>query len=108
MTNHTNIFVKEERRLSKSILDKAIKSGDEFGWRQKDFSEVIEAARQNHLAIIGGQVQYVLPGGTCELYWLSYDPDKRQPNESWLTYCDRTAKECLEKFNTLVMTTDIE
>lgn len=108
MTNHTNIFAKEEQRLPKLILDKAIKSGNEFGWRQNDFLEVIEVARQNYLAIIGGQIQYVLPDGTCELYWLSYDPDKRQHNESWLSYCDRTAKECSEKFNKLIIETDIE
>ena len=108
MTNHNNILTKQEQRLPKSILDKAIKSINEFGWRQEDFLEVIEAAKQTHLAIIGGQVQYVLPDGTCELYWLSYDPTDRQLNETWLTYCDRTANECLEKFNKLIATTDIE
>ena len=108
MTNHNNTLTQEEKRLPKSILDKAIKSGNEFSWKQQDFLEVIEAARQNYLAIIGGQVQYVLPDGTCELYWLSYDPDKRQPNEDWLTYCNRTSKECLDKFNKLIETTDIE
>jgi hypothetical protein len=108
MTDHTNILTKQERRLPKSILDKAIKSTNEFGWKQTDFLEVIGAARQIHLAIIGGQVQYVLPDGTCELYWLSYDPADRQINEPWLTYCDRTAKECIDKFNKLIATTDIE
>ncbi len=108
MGSNNNILSKEEQRLPKSILDKAIKSGNELGWRQNHFSEVIEAARQNHLAIIGGQVQYILLGKTCELYWLSYDPDKRHSNESWLTYCNRTAKECLEKFNRLLTTTDFE
>jgi hypothetical protein len=108
MTNHNNILTKQEQRLPKSILDKAIKSTNEFGWRQEDFLEVIEAAKQTHLATIGGQVQYVLPDGTCELYWLSYDPADRQLNETWLTYCDRTAKECLGKFDKLIATTDIE
>ena len=108
MTNNNNILTKQEQRLPKSILDKAIKSTNEFGWRQEDFLDVIEAAKQTHLAIIGGQVQYVLPDGTCELYWLSYDPTYRQLNETWLTYCERTANECLEKFNNLIATTDIE
>ena len=108
MTNHNNILTKQERRLPKSILDKAIKSTNEFGWTQTDFLEVIEAARQINIAIIGGQVQYVLPDGTCELYWLSYDPDNRQINEQWRSYCDRTAKECLDKFHKLITTTDIE
>ncbi len=108
MTNHNNILTKQEQRLPKSILDKAIKSTNEFGWAQEDFPEVIEAARKIKLAVIGGQVQYVLPDGICELYWLSYDPAERQINETWLTYCDRTANECLEKFNKLIATTNIE
>lgn len=110
MTTYNNDFdlTKTERRLPQEILDKAIKSTNEFGWKQTDFLEVIEAARQLKMAIIGGQVQYPLPDGTCELYWLSYDTDKRKLNEDWLTYCDRTAKECIDKFNRLILTTDIE
>ncbi len=108
MTNQSNILKQEEQLLPKSIIDKAIKSGNEFGWKQQDFSEAVKAAKQNHLGIIGGQVQYVLPDGTCDLYWLSYDLTIRKINETWLTYCDRTAKECLDKFNTLIATTDIE
>jgi hypothetical protein len=101
-------LTKTENRLPKPILEKAIKSGNEFGWTQTDFLEVVEIARQNFMAIIGGQIQYVLPDGTCEPYWLSYDPDKRQLNEDWLTYCNRTAKECVDKFNKLIASTDIE
>jgi hypothetical protein len=108
MTNQNNILTKQEKRLPKSILDKAIKSTNEFGWKQEDFREVIETARKTKLAVIGGQVQYVLLDGTCELYWLSYDPADRQINETWLNYCDRTANECLEKFNKLIATTNIE
>jgi hypothetical protein len=91
MIKHNNILTGLEQRLPISILDKAIKSTNEFGWIQEDFSEVIKAARNAQLAVIGGQVQYVLPDGTCELYWLSYDPADRQINEPWLAYCDRTA-----------------
>jgi hypothetical protein len=94
-SNNNNILTRTENRLPKLILDKAIKSTNEFGWTQNDFLEVVETARQNFMAIIGGQIQYVLTDGTCELYWLSYDPDKRQLNEDWLTYCNRTAKNVL-------------
>lgn len=106
--NHNNILTKTERRLPKTILDKAIKSKNEFGWTQNDFLEVVETARQNFIAIVGGQIQYVLKDGTCELYWLNYDPDKRQLNEDWLTYCNRTAQECIDKFTKLISTIDIE
>ena len=92
----------EERRLPETILKKAIKSGNEFGWRQTDFIETIETARKLRLGIVGGQVQYVLPDGTCELHWLSYDPKERYPGEDWLKYCDRTADETIRKFKELI------
>jgi len=95
-------------RLPKSLLDRAIRSGNEFGWRQTDFLEVVEAARKEKLAILGGQVQYILPEGTCELYWLSYDPAERLQNESWLDYCTRTASKTINKFKLLISQTNIE
>lgn len=101
----TNI---EERRLPETILNKAIKSGSEFGWRQADFIETIETARKLELGIVGGQVQYVFPDGTCELYWLTYDPTQRQPGETWTEYCNRTADEAIHKFKKLVANTDFE
>ncbi len=101
----TNI---EERRLPNTILKKAIKSGNEFGWRQVDFIDTIEVARKLKLGIIGGQVQYVFPDGTCELYWLAYDTIERQPEEDWIEYCNRTADESISKFNDLIAKTDFE
>jgi hypothetical protein len=99
---------REEHRLSVQIREKAIESGNEFGWKQQDFKEVIEIARQVPMAIIGGQVQYVFNDGTCELYWLSYDPDERQENEDWLTFCNRTAIQANEKFDKLIIETYFE
>ena len=98
----------EENRLPKTILDKAVKKGNEFGWRQSDFLEVIETARKLNLANLGGQVQYHFPDGTCELYWLSYDPTTRQQSETWTDFCTRTAIECKEKFQNLISQTNIE
>jgi hypothetical protein len=101
----TNI---EEKRLPETILRKAIKNGNEFGWRQTDFIETIETARKLKLGIVGGQVQYVLPDGTCELYWLAYDPAERQTGENWIKYCNRTADETINKFKDLISKTDFE
>ncbi|MFN5539667.1 MAG: hypothetical protein ACK481_06390 [Candidatus Melainabacteria bacterium] len=100
--------MKEENRLAKSILDKAVRSGNEFGWKQSDFLEVVEAAKEFRMAIIGGQVQYVFPDGTCELYWLSYDPKPRLQNEKWLEYCNRTTYECSDIFQQLISKINIE
>lgn len=101
----TNI---EQRRLPETILNKAIKSGNEFGWRQIDFIETVETARKLKMAIVGGQVQYVFPDGTCELYWLAYDPDDRQIGEDWIKYCNRTADETIKKFQDLITKTDFD
>lgn len=101
----TNI---EEKRLPETILNKAIKSGNEFGWRQIDFIETVETARKLKMAIVGGQVQYVFPDGTCELYWLAYDPTDRQIGEDWIKYCNRTADETIKKFQDLITKTDFD
>jgi hypothetical protein len=98
----------EEKRLPETILKKAIKSGNEFGWRQADFIETIETARKLKMGIVGGQVQYVLSDGTCELYWLTFDPTERQPGEDWIKYCNRTADETINKFKDLITKTDFD
>ncbi|NLJ82429.1 MAG: hypothetical protein GX330_04815 [Bacteroidales bacterium] len=99
---------REEYRLPKKIRERAIESGNEFGWKQQDFKNVVEAARQVPMAVVGGQVQYVFNDGICELYWLSYDPDERQENEDWIAYCNRTANQVNQKFDKLIIQTDFE
>lgn len=59
----------EEKFLPNEILQKAIVSGNEYGWKRTDFKNVLEKAVENGLGIIGGQVQFKFPDGTCELYW---------------------------------------
>lgn len=98
----------EELRLPQHLIDKAILSTNEYGWRQADVLDVIEAAQQIPIAVIGGQVQYILPEGTYELYWLSYDSSPRQADEEWTDYCNRAANECGLKFKQLINTTDID
>ena len=97
-----------EDRLPKAILEKSIKESNEIGWRRSDFISVVEAAMEIPMAVIGGQVQYIFPDGTCELYWLSYDPDGRSKKENWAAYCKRSADECISKFKSLLATVDIE
>jgi len=98
----------EYLKLPKYLLEISIKNSNEYGWRQNDVLAVITAARAVSLATLGGQVQYIIPAGTYELYWLSYDSTADQKvNEDWLTFCDRSANECSEKFKQLI-STDIE
>ena len=86
-----------ETKLPKYILEKAIKSNNEFGWRENDVVEVINTAVENGLAILGGQVQFVFEDGTCELYWLNYNSNDKLNNENWSEYSRRTANECVQK-----------
>ena len=91
-----------EKKLPKHILEKSIKSGNEYGWKEADVIDAINSAVENGLAIIGGQIQFVFEDGTSELYWLSYDSSKRFKNEDWLEYTKRTADESIEKLKKIV------
>ncbi|MBD3582250.1 hypothetical protein [Flavobacterium selenitireducens] len=97
-----------ENKLPVSLLEKSIQSGSEYGWRQEDFLEVIEAARKLQIGIEGGLVQYVFEEGTCELYWLHYFTDEIKKGENWVNYCNRTAKEASDKFKKIISDKNIK
>lgn len=97
-----------EYRLPVELLEKSIKSGSEYGWKQADFIEVIEAARKLQIAVEGGLVQYVFEEGTCELHWLHYFTDEMKKGESWANYVNRTAKEASDKFRKIVREKNIK
>ena len=96
-----------ENRLPVDLLEKSIQNGSEYGWRKDDFLDVVEAARKLQIAIEGGLVQYVFEEGTCELHWLHYYTDEFKKGENWAGYCNRTAKECTERFKK-VLNADIK
>ena len=54
----------EETLLPPSVLAKAIKHGNEYGWALADVPEVIDATEAVGLANLGGQPQFVYPNGT--------------------------------------------
>ena len=91
-----------EKKLPKHILEKAIKSGNKYGWKEVDVIDAINSAVESGLAIIGGQIQFVFEDGICELYWLSYDSSKRFKNEDWQEYSKRTANDSIEKLKKIV------
>jgi hypothetical protein len=97
----------EEKYLPVEILQKAIVSGKEYGWKRTDFKEVLNKAVEVGLGIIGGQVQFKLPDGTCELYWHKYDSTERKSGENWVEYCKRTKNECLNQFEKLPADTEL-
>jgi hypothetical protein len=106
--NKTKMADQIEHRLPVHLLEKSIQSGSEYGWRQNDFLEVVEAARKLQIAIEGGLVQYVFEEGTCELFWLHYYTEDIKVGENWMNFCNRTAKECSKKFNEIIRDKNIE
>ena len=88
--------------LSKDILKISKKRGKENGWRLKDVPKVLEDAKNNNLANIGGQLQYTMPGGICELYWISIESSERKKNESWDDRVKRSYEECMEQYNSKI------
>jgi hypothetical protein len=79
---------------------------NEYCWKPQDFSRALSEAIDRGLACIGGQFQFQLPGGTCELYWLNADSTPRRSSESWSTYVMRSASEVKARFDNMLQSTD--
>lgn len=91
-----------ESLLPAEILSRAVRSGEEFGWRREDVADAIAAAPAAGLAVLGGQVQFRLPEGICELYWMPYEPSDRGDGESWESYTARSARETLNALQSVL------
>ena len=98
----------EEELLPENLRHRAVKSGNEWGWRLDDVPLVAKACEKLGFAILRGQAQFYLPDGTCEMYWLKADPAEKKPNESWKEYSKRSCSEFLQFFEALVERTDFE
>jgi hypothetical protein len=95
MENPARKMEDAEIKLPLDVLVRAVKRGNEYGWRRADIADAVSAAPSVGLALLGGQVQFVFPDGTCELYWKSYDPTSRRSGETWADYSRRSAEETL-------------
>lgn len=92
--------------LPGELTEKATLRGKEFAWSVADFPSVLVRAQELGYACLGGQFQFRPPGSTCEMYWLSADPDKREAQESWATFADRSCGEVLDRFRSVLSTVD--
>jgi hypothetical protein len=51
---------------------------------------------------VGGQLQFLLPDGTCECYWVSVDPLAEEPDGlSWRERVKLAAEKSLKQFSDL-------
>ncbi len=95
-----------ERFLPASILSRATLQGKEYAWPLEAVEEAVNAAAACGLANLGGQAQFRISDGTCELYWLSLCSGERLPDEPWESYVSRCAAEVLVEFAALRERTD--
>jgi hypothetical protein len=97
----------DELELPEHVRQKAaVTPGGEHAWRIEDVEDAIDAGRKVGLACLGGQVQFQFDGGTCEAYWLSYEPEDRQAGESWRRYVVRSTEEVRAAFRRVCQETD--
>lgn len=102
------LFMTEDK-LPLKIREKArVSTGGEYAWKKNDVEEVIDSAQELGLACIGGQPQFQLSDGTCELYWVNYDSTERNNDELWEDYVKRSAYEVKTEFYRKCIETDFE
>ncbi len=88
------------------ILQGAELRGQEYGWSVSLFPKALARAEARGYACMGGQFQFRLVDGTCEMYWLAADSKQRADGESWTDYSHRSCSEVLSKFQHLASVTD--
>lgn len=82
-----------ELRLPAEVLACATGRGNEYAWRRHDLPMVFAAAEAAGLVILGGQVQFRVPNGTCELYWYDFGSSERRAGESRQEWIKRARQE---------------
>jgi hypothetical protein len=95
-----------ERELPSKIAEGTCLEANEYGWEPSLFPTALANAQALGYACIGGQFQFRLDIGTCEMYWLSADSDPRHEAESWQEYCERSCSEVKTVFQKLMSETD--
>jgi hypothetical protein len=71
-----------EMLLPPDLQELAFRSGSECGWSPDLIPRVIDEAGKLSLLSFGGQLQFLLPQGTCECYWVTVEPLNSEP-EGW-------------------------
>ena len=92
--------------LPESITARASLSGLEYGWSVTEFPAVLSEATAQGFACVGGQFQFHLPDGTCEMYWLNANSTPRCAGETWQTYVQRSQHEVRTAFARICAKTD--
>jgi hypothetical protein len=94
------------RELPVQIAEGALMQGNEYGWQPSSFPTALANAPALGYACIGGQFQFRLADGICELYWLNANAKPRYEAEAWQQYCERSCAEVSTRFQKLMSETD--
>jgi hypothetical protein len=92
--------------LPPDVLQGATLRGNEWGWSVSSFPEALARAKTHGYGCLGGQFQFRLDHGTCEMYWLAANSRERAEGEQWSDYSQRSCYEVLTKFQRLLSVTD--
>ena len=65
--------------LPDTLRSVACRSGGEWGWQPDTIPLVIDEAEKLGLLNVGGQLQFLMPEGTCECYWVEVNALKGEP-----------------------------
>jgi hypothetical protein len=79
-----------DHELPTAITIGADLRGNEYGWPIHSFPDALAKAEALGYACLGGQFQFRIDDGTCEMYWLSADSTERRPGEAWCAYGERS------------------
>ena len=95
------------RMIPAELLARSVRCGREVGWRADDIFFVLAAAADVGLVCLGGQPQFRFPDGTCELYWLNFDPATAESNEEPDVAARRSNAEVAAGLRHIFSTTDL-
>ncbi|WP_167507787.1 hypothetical protein [Rhizobium glycinendophyticum] len=78
-----------EMLLPDTLRSVACRNGGEWGWQPETIPLVIDEAEKLGLLNVGGQLQFLMPEGTCECYRVEVNALKGEP--VGLTWSERVA-----------------
>jgi hypothetical protein len=88
--------------MPQELMAAASLRGKEYAWSLDLIPLVIEAARRANLVSVGGQLQFRLPEGTTECYWIAVDTYASVSKAlSWAEQVRLTAEAALRDFDAL-------
>lgn len=75
--------------LPDTLRSAACRSNRERGWHPETIPLVIDEAEKLSLLNVGGQLQFLMPQGTCECYWIEVNALRGEPDG--LIWAERVA-----------------